>query len=59
MTTAAVVSDQTRNYMHVLITRAHLDPDLTHRCRVRIQAGVTPQEATQLIDALKAAQSVT
>ena len=57
MTTATVCcSEKTRTYMHMLISRAHLDPDLTHRCRVRIQAGVTLAEATQIIDALKAAQ---
>jgi hypothetical protein len=46
--------------MHMLISRAvqaaHLDPEIAHRLRVRIQDGVTPAEATQLIGALKVAQ---
>jgi hypothetical protein len=52
---SATVSEKTRTYLMVLIRTADLDPDLAHRCRVRIQAGVTHAEATRLIAALKEA----
>jgi hypothetical protein len=39
----------------VLIRQSHVELELAHRLRIRIQQGVTRDEATQLITALRRA----